>query len=208
MYVVCILAGKHPQLELTPILCRPLGYLTVLSSFPNISAKLKAQAFLAEMKKMAKKNPHAMPNVISYSIVINAWAKQGHPERASEVLRTMYEDYVSGNETAKPDIKSFNTILAAYIKCKDDNAPIRAENFFNHMMNVRKDGVLHIQPDVYSYSSSMLQSKSVICAFLLAFLILVFILLNSSSVLVKYKGKETGSCCESSRNLRAYEKCF
>jgi pentatricopeptide repeat protein len=127
--------------------------LSVFASVPKFSAKLRAGEVLREMIELADAGAPTRPDFISYSTVINAWAQQGHPERASEILRVMYEAYVAGNETAKPDINCFNTVLAAYINCKDEDAPRRAEEFLIHMKKIKADGVLDIRPDVYTISS-------------------------------------------------------
>jgi pentatricopeptide repeat protein len=130
--------------------------LSVLASIPKVASKLQAQEFIQEMKEMHQAGAPTRPNFVTYSTIMNAWAKQGHPERASEVLRLMYDDYLAGNETAKPDLQSFNTVLASYIKCKDRDAPARAEVFLKHMMQINKDCILDLHLDVYSWSSCTL----------------------------------------------------
>lgn len=105
------------------------------------------------MKELSDAGAPTRPDFISYSTVMNGWAQQGHPEQASRLLREMYDDYLLGNETAKPDLQCFNAILTAYSKCKDEDAPRRAEAFLDHMKKIADDGVLDIRPDVYTMSS-------------------------------------------------------
>lgn len=105
------------------------------------------------MKELSDNGELSRPDFISYSTVMNVWAKQGHPERANSVLRAMYDDYLAGNETAKPDLQCFNVVLTAYINSKDDDAANQALSFLNHMKKITEDGILDVRPDVYTMSS-------------------------------------------------------
>jgi pentatricopeptide repeat protein len=93
------------------------------------------------------------PNIISYSTVMNGWAQKGNHERASEVLRLMYDDYVKGNPNAKPDIMAYNTLLTAHLRSKDKASWMHAAALVEHMKKISNEGVLDVQPDVYSMST-------------------------------------------------------
>jgi len=116
-----------------------------------MESKSKALAVLMQMREESS-SAATKPNVISYSTVMNGWAHEGNYERASEVLRLMYDDYVNGNVNAKPDVMVYNTLLTAYSRSKDKASWTRAAALVEHMKKISNDGVLDIQPDVYSMS--------------------------------------------------------
>lgn len=117
----------------------------------NNDNKLKALAVLLQMRDESTSGA-AKPNVISYTTVMSGWAHQGNYERASEVLRLMYDDYVNGNVNAKPDIMAYNTLLTAYARSKEKASWSRAAALVEHMKKISNEGILDIQPDVYSTS--------------------------------------------------------
>jgi len=109
---------------------------------------------LLRMIKDAKENPNVRPNFVTYSTVMNAWARAGQPDRAAAVLRSMYDDYQqNGNESAKPDLQSFNTVLKAYTKSTDDDVPEKAEQFFRTLQEIQNQGDLGIRIDTYTYAA-------------------------------------------------------
>jgi pentatricopeptide repeat protein len=118
----------------------------------NDDSKLKALEVLHQMREDPES---AKPNVISYSTVMNGWAQIGNHERASEVLRIMYDDYVKGNVNAKPDVMAYNTILTAYLRSKEKASWNRAAALIEHMKKISNDGVLAVYPDVFSMSTGM-----------------------------------------------------
>lgn len=116
------------------------------------------------MQERAAKGEHAVrPDYITYSTVISAWAFHGHDKRATEVLRAMYDDYLTGNVTAKPDLQCFNSALAAFTRSQQKDAPIRAIAFFEQMQALAEERSLNIYPDVYSYTSGELYMRLRVC---------------------------------------------
>ena len=105
------------------------------------------------MIEAGRKDPSIRPDFITYSTVINAWARAGQPDRASRVLKAMYDDYLGGNEHAKPDRQSFNTVLKAFTKSEYDDVPQKAEAFFREMQSIANQGDLDIHPDTFTYSA-------------------------------------------------------
>ena len=106
------------------------------------------------MIEASKDNPEVRPDFVTYSTVMNAWARAGMPDRAARVLRAMYDDYKTGNNpSAKPDLQSFNTVLKAYSNSKYNDAPQKAEAFFGSMQSLASQGELDIRPDNFSYAA-------------------------------------------------------
>jgi pentatricopeptide repeat protein len=120
-----------------------------------------SERVLTRMIEASKENPNVRPNFVTYSTVMNAWARAGMPDRAARVLRAMYDDYKTGNNpSAKPDLQSFNTVLKAYTKSKFDDVPQKAESFFKSMQALASQGELDIRPDNFSYAAGEFASRS------------------------------------------------
>lgn len=136
------------------------AFLAVLANAPGHVSRTQAYGVLREMKELSGVGAPTRPDFISYSTVMKGFAQIGHPERANEVLCHMYDDFVAGNTTARPDLQCFNTVLAAYSKRKDEDTPRRAMAFLEFMKKISGDGVLDVRPDVYSMSSGRYISKT------------------------------------------------
>lgn len=93
------------------------------------------------------------PNSIMYTSVINAWAKAGNPHRAELLLKKMYEDFtLNGNSKVKPNLWTFNTVLAAWSKSSKSSAVESAEALLRQMIDLNKQGILDSRPDTISYN--------------------------------------------------------
>lgn len=134
-----------------------LAYLAVLGSGKGPDFQFgpsKADKLLKELRdRYATGEVHVRPDYITYASVIKTWASHGHDVRASEVLRLMFDDYVGGNASAKPDLQCFNSVLAAFQRSEQIDAPERACAFFENIQTLSQDGFLRIQPDIVSYTS-------------------------------------------------------
>jgi pentatricopeptide repeat protein len=62
------------------------------------------------------------PNVISYSSVINAYAKTGQAEKAEASLDEMYAAFVNDNESMNPNVRSLAAVLDAWSKSASPEA--------------------------------------------------------------------------------------
>lgn len=123
--------------------------MKVLMTEKNDETKLKAHEILRHMREESP----VKPNVVSYTTVMNGWAQIGNHEQTSAVLRLMYDDFVKGNVTAKPDIMAYNTLLTAYLRSGDQASWSRAAALVEHMKKISETGALDIQPDVFSMST-------------------------------------------------------
>lgn len=72
------------------------------------------------------------------------------------MLQEMYRDYAEGNETAKPDVTSFNTLLKAWAYSKSPDAPYKAMTIIERMHELHKTGALEVAPNVVSYTTVIL----------------------------------------------------
>jgi pentatricopeptide repeat protein len=119
----------------------------------SIRMKMRAHEVLHEMKKNGETNIRQRPNFISYTVVMNGWAQKGNHEKVSDVLRLMYDDYIRGNKSCKPDVRCYNALMLAYARCNDRDSWTRAEALIEHMQKISNDGVLDVPPDVYTMST-------------------------------------------------------
>jgi len=99
---------------------------------------------------------------MSYNIVINCWARSGHPlaaENAERILQKMerrYQSSVRRAETTwvRPDTVSFNTVIAAWSRSLKVGAAQAAEKLLLQMERLAQlEGRTEAQPDRFSYSS-------------------------------------------------------
>jgi pentatricopeptide repeat protein len=85
-------------------------------------------------------------------MVINAYAKAGNADRAEAILEEMYQDYQQGNDDAKPNVRSFSTVLSAWAKSRSAKGAERAEMIFLRMKKLSESGKFDTKPNVISYS--------------------------------------------------------
>lgn len=115
---------------------------------------LQADQMLQQMKAANREDAsNVRPNRNSYTTVMHAWARIGRVEKAQAIFRDMLSDYhENGNESAKPDLRAFNAVLASFAKSDIPEAPEKSCEMLVQMQRLGEDD-FSIQPDVYSYSS-------------------------------------------------------
>jgi pentatricopeptide repeat protein len=116
----------------------------------------KAEELLRHIKGFSKKDASkaAMaPNESSYNLMIGGWARLGQPVKARAWLEEMYKDYQEGSIETMPGLKTFNTVLASYIRSRDRHAAENAWEFLKAIQKQCDEGRLPFELDVYSYTS-------------------------------------------------------
>ena len=115
----------------------------------------KAYSILEKMRYCAAKGDKSMqPHSATYTQVMHAFANHRvNPLRAETVLREMYDDYQKGIQAAKPDIKSFNTVLSAWARFNHPYSVDRAEALFREMQRLHDSKKLDVKCDVVTYNS-------------------------------------------------------
>lgn len=115
-------------------------------------ASRRAELIFRDMKKRYEEgNKNLRPDCISYSIVMNTFAQEAMYKEAEDLLWEMTDDFLSGNDSAKPRTRNFNTIVAMYANGAD--APERAEAVVHRFRELASTGALNgSQPDEYTYS--------------------------------------------------------
>ena len=71
--------------------------------------------------------------------IIDAYAKSFSTTSASDaerIFRMMESDYGRGNKEARPNIRSFNTVINAWAKSDEPGSALRAEEILERMLNL------------------------------------------------------------------------
>lgn len=92
------------------------------------------------------------PDTITYSTVMDAYARRGNVEGANQVFQTMKDDFRSGNKRAKPNVRSYSILIDARAKSESASAPIEAESLLKEMIDLYIQGKLDEGPDCFSYT--------------------------------------------------------
>ena len=105
------------------------------------------------------KEKNVDPNVISYTCVINAWGINRHfrkngAERAAMIFEMMLKKYEEGNESLKPDLRAFNSVINASLNAIDDvKAREAAVKFALTTFHLMKDRAVFDPPDHWTYTA-------------------------------------------------------
>ena len=96
----------------------------------SVSASQRAEALLRTMES----NPDSLPDTISYNSVLNVFAKSSVDfERIEALFQEMKDKSSAGDDTVKPDIITYNTVLRAIARDGREDSIDRAETFMEEM---------------------------------------------------------------------------
>jgi pentatricopeptide repeat protein len=113
------------------------------------------------------------PNTIIYSSVIDTYAAHGDVIGATKILKMMEDDYFNSssssssssnknknnnnknNNDAKPDMRTYSTLINAISKSGNVNASKQATDLLKKMINLFINGDLDEAPNAITYSSVM-----------------------------------------------------
>jgi hypothetical protein len=158
----------YPSQAVKPTVRHLNGVLTAFTSARNATdAAIQAEHLIQQTEEDAERGTNALyggllPDSMSYNIVINCWARSGHPlaaENAERILQKMerrYQSSVRRAETTwvRPDTVSFNTVIAAWSRSLKVGAAQAAEKLLLQMERLAQlEGRTEAQPDRFSYSS-------------------------------------------------------
>jgi hypothetical protein len=119
----------------------------------------RAEQILLRMEQSSKQggaDKVIAPNVVSYSTVMNGWAKSGDKDavvKATQLFDRMTTMYNSGNPDARPNLFSYSTLLDAISKSGDPDAPQKAQDIVFMMYNEYKKGHLEVKPNAQIITS-------------------------------------------------------
>ena len=90
------------------------------------------------------------PENFCYSFILNAFVDESKIEAAEDLLWEMVDDFLDGNDRAKPRIRDLNTILAMYACSGTEDAAARAECVVSRFRELHDTGALRLSPDGYT----------------------------------------------------------
>jgi pentatricopeptide repeat protein len=113
------------------------------------SSSRKVEELLLCMEDFYEKGwPSLQPNVVTYNILLNAWAKEGKVSNIEDTLQRMIRLEIPG-----PDSVSYGTLLSAYAKLGTLEAALKAESLLEQMLELYRHGMESAKPNVISFSS-------------------------------------------------------
>lgn len=182
--------GRHPC-GFRP---NPVVYNTMIQSYANIGDASSAEAILDRMISLYSSSLQenlgsgafrsVRPNTRTFNMVLNAWSKKGGPECGGRALaiwkrlgKIALEEERNGETYSRPDVITFNTVLAALAKSADvenrdgkeqivgETAAQRAVELLDSIENPnlqpnqynrgKNRGLTHIEPDEISYNTTI-----------------------------------------------------
>ena len=109
----------------------------IMNSLIRVGKLTKATELLIQMEDHYKNKNYSMkPNVISYSTLMNGYAKSNNPDKAKQTkivfkrMKTMYE---AGNHDARPNFVSYVTLVDSMVKSGRTDAAEQAESIVRTM---------------------------------------------------------------------------
>ena len=148
------------------------SFNTVIKAYANSGDKdssMNVQRILNMMEELESLGlpdsiaKQIMPDKISYTSILNAWAHNGSSdenvgERAEELLQQMYDMYNSSDgsdrrKDVKPDTVTYNAVLKVWGKCGHPDSGERSIALLDDMIQRYKDGDSSVLPDDVTYNS-------------------------------------------------------
>lgn len=127
-----------------------ISYSTVLDAFAK--SKERGSASRAETILRQMKHRGIEANVISWNSVIDAYSKEKNPERAEALLKEMNDEYLKGNHSFKPTMRTYSVVLSGWSNARSPQSGERAESLLHHMKKLADSDEL--EPlDVVVYNS-------------------------------------------------------
>lgn len=133
--------------------------LKCISRSNSKDAGLEAERIINEMeqKAQAQGDRSLLPNTMSWSTAIQAYARTGEPEKAEALLERMYKSYRNGNAEAVPNSRTFTNVLQAW--CKQKNGAERALAILDWMKELHSSKSLSdVKPNMITYATVLVST--------------------------------------------------
>jgi pentatricopeptide repeat protein len=139
------------------------SYTSVMDALAKKGHAEEAEALLEEMchDYSVQGNESAMPTVVSYSAVLNAWSKSRRSnqalQRAEAILVRMWDLYDSKKLVqVKPTLVSYNCVIDSWAHSSQSNAAQQAEAVFRHLQDrYLHQGDVELKPNSFLYGTVM-----------------------------------------------------
>lgn len=146
------LAGNH-NVSITTIMYNTL--MDAWSKSGDRSAAYRCEDILHWMVSV-----DAEPDVVSYTIVIDAWSSAsgsgifGAAKRAEEILNMMQNNYEDRTSGIQPNTQTYNALIDAYARAGGIDMAENALRVLKDMNNIYVEKTnRYIRPDVFSYNA-------------------------------------------------------
>ena len=160
-------SNEEEELEeiITPNTVSFTNAITAWARCTRKDAAKRAQALLQQMHTLYKTQGwyFVKPNKVSYNSVITAWARsreRGSAKKAEDLLHEMYEYYNqeleegSGDEDdLKPDSRSWNAVINAVARSRDEKCADRAKHLLDNMGRLYNEGDTDLKPDALTFGA-------------------------------------------------------
>ena len=133
---------KMPELDIKPSL---FVYNGLLSCFAKRGLGEEAEAIL---KKLEAESEPLTPNVQTYALVLDAYAKSQNPtslERAEALMKHMQD-----SKFCQPDVKSYTALIQKYAR---SDVPLKAKRAQAVLQRMTKEGSQGVRPTVVTYNA-------------------------------------------------------
>ena len=111
---------------------------------------------LRTISKFIQGESKAMPDISSFGIAINGWARNGErgsAARAEALLHRMTSLYDCGIILSKPDARMYTTVIGAWSRSQDNGRATRAEMLLNYMEKRYIHDDYDVKPNVRTYGA-------------------------------------------------------
>ncbi|CAB9503870.1 Pentatricopeptide repeat-containing protein [Seminavis robusta] len=148
--------AEAAQIETGDTLLRPSSYGAVIHAYANAGLAQEAERVATEFHRQFYKfgNKSTKPEMQHLAMLLNAWAKSGHPDapkRAETILRESERLYDEGIISERPDTVSYTNVLECFARSSQPGSAERAEALLNEMNRRARNGESHLQPNLVSY---------------------------------------------------------
>eukprot|EP00804_Cyclotella_cryptica_P012196 CCRYP_009871-RA/>CCRYP_009871-RA protein AED:0.05 eAED:0.05 QI:118/1/1/1/1/1/6/214/1064 len=93
------------------------------------------------------------PDSVTYNSLIKIASNAGMPETSHEILNEMIKRSLEGDESVKPDVISFNTVLNAWSKSKKPTIGAKSAEILHTMQKLSERGDFNVKPDNVSLTT-------------------------------------------------------
>ena len=130
--------------------------INACSKSSSSQAVHKAKHYLLELKtKFANGDADEGPNEVTYSSLITTCFNHCDVQGAFDVLQLMEDDFLAGNQDAKPNIFIYGTLVYTLSKSTNRDAPLQSKTILLKMIEMHSKGTLEKGPSNYTYNYVM-----------------------------------------------------
>jgi len=102
----------------------------------------------------------ALPDVVKYTTILSALARKNKGVQAEALINIQTQDFLSGNQRARPDYKLFDSVIGACVGNGGTTTDAaRAETILRRMQTLTDSGQLDVRPRLSTYKQVIVAYK-------------------------------------------------